>query len=163
MSNPLGLGLIGLGTVGTGVVQLLREAPAAVRRRKASFEVRRVGVRDPSKSRDVDLPRGVLTGDAGRVISDPEVQVVVELTGAPEAFDWIRQALQAGKHVVTANKAMIGDPWRRVVRRWQAEQAGVGLCSTRPAVAGGIPIVKASLRERTCRGQSRWRAVSTAS
>ena len=142
MSSALGLGLIGLGTVGTGVVQLLREAPASVRRRKASFEVRRAAVRDPSKSRDLDLPHGVLTGDAGQVISDPEVQVVVELSGAPEAFGWIRQALESGKHVVTANKAVIAEHGDELFDL--AAEGDVDLLFE-ASVAGGIPIIR-SLR-----------------
>ena len=142
MSDPIGLGLIGLGTVGTGVVQLLREAPAAVRRRKARFEVRRVAVRDPAKARDVQLPPGVLTGDAGQVISDPGVHVVVELTGAPGAFGWIRQALQAGKHVVTANKAVIAEHGDELFDL--AAESDVDLLFE-ASVAGGIPIIR-SLR-----------------
>ncbi len=142
MSASLGIGLIGLGTVGTGVVQLLREAPAAVRRRKASFEVRRVAVRDPGKPRDVQLAPGVVTGDAEGVISDPAVQVVVELTGAPGAFGWIRQALQAGKHVVTANKAVIAGHGDELFDL--AAEGDVDLLFE-ASVAGGIPIIR-SLR-----------------
>ena len=142
MSGAIGLGLIGLGTVGTGVVQLLREAPAAVRRRKACFEVRRAAVRDPARARDVQLPPGVLTGDAGKVISDPGVQVVVELTGAPGACGWIRQALKAGKHVVTANKAVIAEHGDELFDL--AAEGDVDLLFE-ASVAGGIPIIR-SLR-----------------
>ena len=143
MSHATGIGMIGLGTVGTGVVQLLQDAPSAMRRRRhAEFDIRRVAVRDPDKRRDVDLADGVVVGDVRQVLDDPDVQVVVELTGAPAAYDWIRDALRSGKSVVTANKAVIALHGTELFDI--ALEAGVDLMFE-ASVAGGIPIIR-SLR-----------------
>ncbi len=143
MSNAIGLGMIGLGTVGTGVVQLLQDAPFAMRRRRhVDFAIRRVAVRDLGKARDVDLGAGVVVADARQVIEDPSVQVIVELTGAAPAYEWIRAALQAGKSVVTANKAVIALHGAELFAI--ALERGVDLMFE-ASVAGGIPIIR-SLR-----------------
>ena len=110
MSKGIGVGLIGLGVVGGGVVKLLNDSPLAMQRRKhVKFDLRSVAVRDPGKPRSVPLDGVVVTDDAMKVVDDPEVQVVVELTGAPPAYEWIRTALERGKDVVTANKAVIAE------------------------------------------------------
>ncbi len=143
MSDTIGIGMIGLGTVGTGAVQLLQDAPAAMRRRRhAEFDIRRVAVRDPAKVRDVTLADGVVVGDVQQVLDDPSVQVVVELTGAAPAYEWIRDALQAGKSVVTANKAVIALHGAELFDIALAK--GVDLMFE-ASVAGGIPIIR-SLR-----------------
>ena len=81
---PIGVGLIGLGTVGSGVVELLQDAPASLRRRKhVDFALQRVAVRDLDKPRSPALAPELLTADASAVVADPDVQLVVELTGAP--------------------------------------------------------------------------------
>ena len=104
MSHATGIGMIGLGTVGTGVVQLLQDAPSAMRRRRhAEFDIRRVAVRDPDKRRDVDLADGVVVGDVRQVLDDPDVQVVGELPGAPAAYAWRRDALRPGSGGVPGN------------------------------------------------------------
>jgi homoserine dehydrogenase len=143
VSNAIGIGMIGLGTVGTGVVQLLQDAPSAMRRRRhAEFAIRRVAVRDLAKQRDVDLGDGVVVDDARQVLDDPSVQVVVELTGAAPAYEWIRDALRAGKSVVTANKAVIALHGAELFD--MALDRGVDLMFE-ASVAGGIPIIR-SLR-----------------
>ncbi|MCC7262469.1 MAG: homoserine dehydrogenase, partial [Candidatus Latescibacteria bacterium] len=110
MGKTIGVGLIGLGTVGSGVVRLLQDAPCSMRRRKgADLALRRVAVRDQHKGRDVAVDAALLTQDAMAVVRDPAVQMVVELTGAPQAFEWISEALRAGKDVVTANKALLAE------------------------------------------------------
>jgi len=108
MSGSIGIGLIGLGTVGSGVVQLLQDAPSSMRRRKhLDFALRRIGVRDTAKKRDVKFDRSLLTGDAMEVVDDPQVQMVVELTGAPPAFEWVSAALKKGKDVVADEVRLI--------------------------------------------------------
>ena len=104
--EPLGIALIGCGTVGSGVARLLlehRERLAAARGRP--LVLRRVVVRDPAKPRSIALPRELVTTDLRSVLTDPSIQVAVELVGG---VDWARQAvldlLEAGKEVVTANK-----------------------------------------------------------
>ncbi|MEE2658975.1 MAG: homoserine dehydrogenase [Candidatus Latescibacterota bacterium] len=143
MSEAIGIGMIGLGTVGGGVAQLLLDAPSAMRRREGvRFQIQRVAVRDPKKSRAVSLADGVVGTDPGTVLSDPSVQVVVELTGAPSAVDWISDALKAGKDVVTANKAVIAEHGDELFAL--ALERGVDLMFE-ASVAGGIPIIR-SLR-----------------
>jgi homoserine dehydrogenase len=142
-NDPIGLGLIGLGTVGTGVVQLLQDAPSAMRKRRhAEFDIRRVAVRDPGKPREVALADGVVGSDAQAVLDDPAVDVVVELTGAEPAYEWIRGALDRGKSVVTANKAVIAAHGAELFDL--AVARGVDLLFE-ASVAGGIPIIR-SLR-----------------
>ncbi|MFH1566639.1 MAG: homoserine dehydrogenase [Gemmatimonadota bacterium] len=143
MGERIGIGLIGLGTVGGGVVKLLQDLPEAVRRRKhLGFDVRRVAVRDPGKGRPVAVEAARLTTQAAEVIADPTVQVVVELTGAPAAYEWIRSALERGKDVVTANKAVIARHGDELFAL--ALEHGVDLMFE-ASVAGGIPIIR-SLR-----------------
>lgn len=143
MADAIGVGLIGLGTVGTGVVQLLQDAPSAMRKRRhAEFDIRRVAVRDLSKARSVELRASVVGDDPQAVLADPSVQVVVELTGAPPAYEWIRDALKAGKSVVTANKAVIALHGAELFDI--AMDRGVDLMFE-ASVAGGIPIIR-SLR-----------------
>jgi homoserine dehydrogenase len=143
MSKSIGVGLIGLGTVGSGVVRLLQDAPCALQRRlHAQLEILRVAVRDTAKPRLVELNQAVFTGDGMEVVNDPAVQMVVELTGAAPAYQWIKAALTAGKDVVTANKA--------VLATHGAELFGLALENDadlmfEASVAAGIPIIR-SLR-----------------
>src|SRR5271163_3502698 len=104
--DPLGIALIGCGTVGSGVVRLLLEQPERLAARAGRpLQLRRVVVRDIHKRRPVALPGELLTTDLQSVLRDPTIQVVAELVGG---HDWARQAvlslLAAGKDVVTANK-----------------------------------------------------------
>ncbi|MBM3276515.1 MAG: homoserine dehydrogenase [Candidatus Handelsmanbacteria bacterium] len=141
MSKTIGVGLIGLGTVGGGVVRLLQDAPASMRRRKGvDLALRRVAVRDAAKAREVAVDAGLLTQDAMAVVRDPGVQMVVELTGAPQAYEWISEALQAGKDVVTANKALLAERGDELFRL--ALEKGADLMFE-ASVAGGIPIIRA--------------------
>ena len=143
MNKPVGVGLIGLGTVGSGVVQLLRDAPSSMRRREhVDFTLERVAVGNPEKNRAVDIDQSVLTGDALEVVGNPAVGMVVEVSGAACAYEWIRAALEQGKDVVTANKA--------VLARHGEELFGLALdkgadLMFEASVAGGIPIIR-SLR-----------------
>lgn len=101
------LGILGLGTVGTGTVQLLQDT---VGRHPLlqEIEIYRVGVRSLDKSRDVQLQPEVITTDLESIVNDPAVDIVVEVMGGLEpARSLILQAIHNGKHVVTANKAAI--------------------------------------------------------
>src|SRR6516162_6716819 len=104
--NPLGIALIGCGTVGSGVARLLLEQSDRLAARAGRLlSLRRVVVRDLAKPRPDWLPRELLTTDIGQVLDDRTIEVAVELVGG---VDWARRAvldlLSAGKHVVTANK-----------------------------------------------------------
>jgi homoserine dehydrogenase len=143
MARAVGIGLIGLGNVGTGVVRLLQNAPSAMRRRKhVDFALRAIAVRDVAKERRVEVDRSLLTGDAMAVVANPEVEMVVELTGAPLAGEWVRAALERGKDVVTANKAMLAERGEELFEL--ALRQGADLMFE-ASVAGGIPIIR-SLR-----------------
>lgn len=133
------LGILGLGTVGTGTVQLLQDV---VGRNPLlqEIEIYRVGVRSLAKIRDVELPADVLTTDLDSIVNDPAVDIVVELIGGLEpARSLILQALKNGKHVVTANKAAIARFGAEIFTT--ANEAGVYVM-LEAAVGGGIPVIQ---------------------
>ncbi|MCS7168368.1 MAG: homoserine dehydrogenase, partial [Gemmatales bacterium] len=104
--EPLGIALLGCGTVGSGVARLLlTENERLSRRAGRPLRLRWVLVRDPSKPRGVALPSDIITTDFRTVLRDPQVMVVIELIGGLEpARHFILQSLEAGKDVITANK-----------------------------------------------------------
>ena len=105
------VGMVGLGTVGAGVARLLTQhADRIARRAGRRVELKWAVVRDLKKRRDADFEGVRVIDDVRRVIDDPEVQVVVELIGGVDAARRIvLDALAAGKHVVTANKALLAE------------------------------------------------------
>ncbi len=139
------IGLAGLGTVGGGVYKhLVENRDLLAERTGYEFEVRRVAVRDPAKRRAVDAPTELITTRAEDLIEDPEIEIVVELMGGVDrAFDFVKQAVDAGKFVVTGNKALLAERGEEIFRLATERQAPVFF---EAAVAGGIPIIKA-LRE----------------
>jgi homoserine dehydrogenase len=142
MTQPLGVALIGCGTVGGGVAKLLLEHPERFAARAGRpIELRRVVVRDPKKPRAVELPAGLLSTDVEDVIRDPQVQVACELVGG---VDWARKAvlrlLEAGKDVVTANKALLATHGVEVFDAARRHGRAIGF---EASVAGGIPIIAA--------------------
>ncbi|MEE8333460.1 MAG: homoserine dehydrogenase [Alphaproteobacteria bacterium] len=146
MSDPLRIAIAGLGTVGTGLIELLRENAVLLERRCGrAIEVAAVSARDRSRARGVDLGGIDWYDDAVGMAAEAEVEIVVELIGGADgpAKAVCEAALGAGRSVVTANKALIAHHGTALAR--QAEDAGVTL-AYEAAVAGGIPIIKA-LRE----------------
>jgi homoserine dehydrogenase len=142
MNEPLGIALLGCGTVGGGVARLLLEHPERLAARAARrLVLRRVVVRDPGKPRAVALPRELLTTDLSAVLRDPSVQLVVEVVGG---VDWARRAvmasLEAGKDVVTANKALLALHGAEVFDAGRRHGRAVAF---EAAVGGGIPIIAA--------------------
>lgn len=136
----LRVGLIGLGTVGTGVARLLTEQAARLERRSGRrIELRRVAVHKLSKPRTIELPPGIVGSDPLAVATDPDVDVVVELIGGLEpARTVILAALEAGKDVVTANKALLCAHGPELFSRARE----LGRCiAFEASVAGGIPII----------------------
>jgi homoserine dehydrogenase len=142
VSDPLGIALIGCGTVGSGVARLLLEqAERLAARARRPLALRRVVVRDLAKLRRFTLPPGLLTTDMRDVLADPAIQVAVELVGG---VDWARTAvldlLRAGKHVVTANKALLAMHGAEVFDTARRHQRAVAF---EASVGGGIPIIAA--------------------
>ena len=146
MSSPLRVGLAGLGTVGGGVVELL-DANAGLIERRANrpIAVTAVSARDRHRARGIDLARFAWVDDAPELAAREDVDVVVELIGGADgpALTLARATLEAGKALVTANKAMLAH--HGVALAEQAEARGAAL-KYEAAVAGGIPVIK-GLRE----------------
>jgi homoserine dehydrogenase len=140
MTEPFGIALIGCGTVGGGVAKLLvDQAQRLAERAGRPLVLRRVLVRDLAKPRAVNLPRDLVTTDLQTVIGDPSVHVGVELAGG---VDWARRAvldlLAAGKHVVTANKALLAEHGHEV---FEAARKHGRAIAFEASVMGGVPIV----------------------
>jgi len=145
MVTSVKVGLLGCGNVGGALVKLLVEDGERIAARTGlRLELAGVAVRSQSRERDAPVPAGVLTSDAHAVVSDPDVDVVVEVIGGIEpARTLILAALKAGKPVVTANKELLANCGAELFEA--ASTAGVDLLFE-AAVAGGIPLIR-PLRE----------------
>ena len=141
MNRVLRIGLLGCGTVGSGVVSLLQQGNDDIAARTgAQLSITRVAVRDTARERGVDLPAGSLTDDPASVVEADDVDLVIEVMGGREpAGTLIRRALELGKPVVTANKELIAHEGPELFA--VAQDAGVDL-AYEAAVAGAIPIIK---------------------
>lgn len=141
--NPTAIrvGLLGCGVVGSGTARiLLHHGRELATRAGANIELARVAVRTLSKPRDVEIPPELLTADPWAVVSDPSIDVVVEVIGGVDpARELIHEAMKTGKHVVTANKELISTVGQDVLGA--ADRHGVDLLFE-GAVAGGIPIIR---------------------
>lgn len=133
-SSVLQVGLLGCGVVGSQVARELLDAGAH------DWNLRRIAVLHPEKSRPVPLPCELLTGDALAVVKDPNIDVVIELIGGVETpYELIRQAIAEGKSVVTANKALIAARGVELARA--ARGRGVSLLFS-ASVGGGLPALE---------------------
>jgi homoserine dehydrogenase len=140
------IGLLGLGTVGAGTVQILQD-PAQRHPLVQELQIHRVGVRSLDKPRPVELPAELLTTDLESIVADPAVDIVVEVIGGLEpARTLILKAIEHGKHVVTANKAAIARFGEEIFTA--AEKAGVYVL-LEAAVGGGIPVIE-PLKQSLC-------------
>ena len=144
-ANPIRVGVLGCGNVGSSVVSLIEnDAEAIARRTGVELVVTRIAVRNLSAERAVAIPAGLLTRDAQSVVTDPDIDVIVEAIGGIEpARQLVLAALKGGKPVITANKELIANCGAELFEA--ATAAGVDL-QFEAAVAGGVPIVRA-LRE----------------
>jgi homoserine dehydrogenase len=140
--KPLNVGLIGFGTVGTGVVRVLQENRDLIRRRLGQeLVLRRIVDQDLERGRGVKIPKEILSRDPFDIIGDPEISIVVELIGGEEpARSLILEAIRAGKHVVTANKALLASHGNEIFA--VAHEKGVDV-AFEGAVCGGIPVIRA--------------------
>lgn len=146
--DKLGVAIVGCGTVGSGVAcLLLKQTERLTARAGRPLELRHVVVRDLSRPRGTPIPLPLVTTDFDRVLADPNVDVVVELIGGTDvARDRVLAALTAGKHVVTANKALLAEYGDEVFRT--AREAGQAV-AFEASVAGGIPIIAAITQSLT--------------
>ncbi len=143
--DAVGVGLIGLGTVGSGVVEVLRRNARVIEKR-LGFPVRlvRIADLDTRRERDVDLGGVRFDADADGLIDDPQVQIVLELVGGYDAARRLMlRTIEAGKHVVTANKALLALHGKQIFDA--ASRRGVDV-AFEASVGGGIPILR-SVRE----------------
>ncbi|MBU1171575.1 MAG: homoserine dehydrogenase [Proteobacteria bacterium] len=138
-------GIIGFGTVGTGVVKLLTESRELISSRiGADLCLKYVADLDIKKDRGVTLDQGVLITDAEKVVSDPEIDIVVELIGGETiAKKLMLKAIENGKHVVTANKALLASSGSEIFAAARKYNVDLGF---EASVAGCIPIIK-SIKE----------------
>ncbi len=134
------MGLLGLGTVGAGVADVLREKNSSLGRRLGrSIVLARVLVRDLNKARAVSIPSALLTTTAADVIDSPDVDLVVEVLGGVDpAFDYVRRSLENGKHVITANKELMAHHGLELLKI--AQEHGRDLFFE-ASVGGGIPLI----------------------
>ena len=137
----LGVGIIGLGVVGGGVIDILNDRNGYFKSvRGIDLKVQKIAVRDASKKRPVEVPSGLLTEEVGDVIDNPDIQIVVELMGGIEpARSYILQALQAGKDVITANKSLLAEHGDELFLAAHTHNAGLAF---EASVCGGIPIIR---------------------
>jgi homoserine dehydrogenase len=145
VSSPVRVGVLGCGTVGGSLIQLIRDGAADIAERTGvQLEVARVAVRNLSAERSVELPEGMLTRDAHGLVTDPEIDVVVETIGGIEpARQLVLDALTGGKPVITANKELVANVGAEL---FEAASAGGVDLMFEAAVAGGIPLMRV-LRE----------------
>ena len=139
------IGLLGFGTIGTGVVKTLLQQRSLLRSRVGvEFVLKKIADLDLSTPRDVDIDQSLLTTNADDVLNDPEIQIVIELIGGYEpAKSFILQAIRNGKQIVTANKALLAVHGAEIFETASRYQVDVGF---EGSVGGGIPIIR-SLRE----------------
>lgn len=154
--TPIKIGLLGLGVVGSGTWRVLQQNQEEIARRAGrTLQITAVAARNLEKARALVGDRVKLTQDGLEVVRDPEIDIVVELIGGDTvAYEWIMEAIRQGKHVVTANKALLATHGNEIFAA--AHEKGV-MVAFEAAVAGGIPIIKA-IREGLTANRIQWLA-----
>jgi len=153
--KPVKIGLLGLGTVGRGTAQILqRNASELERRCGRKIEIHSAAVRNASRT--VAEEMGIdSTSDGAALVANPDIDIICEMMGGDQpALEWVLSAIKHGKHVITANKALIAVHGNQIFEA--AREAGV-VVAFEPAVAGGIPVIKA-IREGLAANQIHWLA-----
>jgi len=140
--KKINIGLIGFGTIGSGVAKALIERRSSIREKTGvDLVLKRICDKDLKTKRPVKVPRSILTKSAGKVLYDPDIDIVIELMGGiTPAKDFVLEALRNGKHVVTANKAMLSECGKEVFGLANTLGLSVGF---EASVGGGIPIIRA--------------------
>ncbi len=152
--KPINAGLLGIGTVGSGTWDVLHRNAGEIRRRAGrAIRIARVADKDRKKARRLVDGKAEVTGSAWDVVRDPDIHIVIELIGGTGvARDLVLEAIARGKHVVTANKALLAKHGNRIFAA--AQKKGV-MVAFEASVGGGIPIIKA-LREGLAANRIEW-------
>jgi len=141
VKREIKIGIIGFGTVGASAVRIMRDNAHKVETRAgAKITVKYIADKDITTERKVSIDKKVLTTDAMKLINDPEIDIIVELIGGVEpAHKFIIEALKKGKHVVTANKAVLAKYWEEVMDTAKENNVAIYL---EASVGAGIPVIQ---------------------
>jgi homoserine dehydrogenase len=152
--KPINVGLLGIGTVGGGTWDVLNRNASEIQRRAGrAIRISQVADKDVRKARALVGKKALVTGDAFCLVKDPGIDIVVELIGGYTiAKQLVLEAIRNGKHVVTANKALLATHGNQIFKA--AQKRGV-MVAFEASVAGGIPIIKA-LREGLAANRIEW-------
>ena len=144
--DEINVGLMGLGVVGTGVAaHILGKASFLAAVTGRNVNLKKVLVRDITRARDINLPSGLLTNNAEDILADPEIHIVVEVIGGTDPVEnHLKQALAAGKHIVTANKEVMAKSGPELLALARENSANILF---EASVGGGIPIVGCLMNE----------------
>lgn len=137
----INIGLLGLGTVGSGVFDIIKDKQEMLKRATGkNIQISKILVKDTSKDRGLDVAPGILTDNIDDILENPEIDIVVEVMGGIDfAYECMKKALKSGKSVVTANKAVISLHLDELNRLAMENDCGLLF---EASVAGGIPIIK---------------------
>jgi len=140
-TTTINIGLIGFGTIGSGVVTLLSNNIDLIEKKAGkSVKLKKVVDLDIKTNRGVEIDPNILSTDVNDILEDPEIDIVIELIGGYQpAKDFILTAMKNGKHVVTANKALLAKYWDEIITT--AHDNEVRICFE-ASVGGGIPILQ---------------------
>jgi len=141
--SVVNVGLIGAGTVGSGVIKILNQNKEIIENRTGiTLNLKKIADNDPERKRPVRLPKKKLTTDAWELINDDSIDIVIELVGGTKiAKDFVLKSIKKGKHVVTANKALLAHYGKTIFEEAAKKGVEVGF---EASVGGGIPIIKAT-------------------
>lgn len=137
----IGIGLLGLGTVGTGVVEILNKRHEEfLKLTGEDIQIRKIMVKDINKDRGLELNKSLITDDFNEILNDESIDIIVELTGDLEnSYEYIKKGLNSNKHIVTANKAVVSKYFEELSAL--ADEKGLAFLYE-ASVGGGIPILK---------------------
>ena len=141
--SVVNVGLIGAGTVGCGVIKILNQNKEIIENRTGiTLNLKKIADNDPNRKRPIRLPKRKLTKDAWDIINDDSIDIVIELVGGTTiAKDFVLEAIKNGKHVVTANKALLAHYGKTIFGEAAKKGVEVGF---EASVGGGIPIIKST-------------------
>ncbi len=141
MKNKTNIGLIGAGTVGCGVYEVIRRNRKIIKERTGTdLVIKKIADLEPKRKRPVKIPKTLFTKDAYELINDPEIDIIVELIGGTTtAGEFALATLKNGKQLVTANKALLAHRGKEIFTAAAANNAEVGF---EASVAGGIPLIQ---------------------